>query len=81
MGHLVGVGQVMVPETRVEAIRNFIHTKPKKQLQAFLGMKGYYRKFIPRYAEKSSSLTSAIQKKYPTTVEWNESVFKFCVFM
>ena len=58
-------GQVMVPETRLAAIRNFIHQKTKKQLQAFLGMTGYYRNFVTRYAENSSSLT---RKKATITV-------------
>ena len=46
LGHVVGRGRVGVEESKVEAVKNFPTPKSKKDVRSFLGLSGYYRKFI-----------------------------------
>ena len=49
LGHRIGGGIVEVPEARVKAMAEFRQPVTKKDVRAFLGTTGYYRKFIPGY--------------------------------
>lgn len=47
-----------------------------KHIQRFLGMTGYYRRFIENYSEKTKPLTTLLKKN--TEFNWNaESERKF----
>ena len=41
-------------------------------MRAFLGLTGYYRKFIPDYAEIATPLTDLTRKNAPNRVKWSE---------
>ena len=57
LGHLVSEqGFEPLPE-KLEAIRNMPHPKTPKEVKQFLGLIGYYRKFIPRFSDLSRPLT------------------------
>ncbi len=56
LGHEIGDGVIWVPEARA-AIRNHPVPKTRKQLRAFLGLIGYYRRFIEGFHKWSALLT------------------------
>ena len=57
LGHLVSEqGFEPLPE-KLEAIRTMPHPKSPKEVKQFLGLIGYYRKFIPRFSDLSRPLT------------------------
>ena len=63
----------------MEAIQAFSQPTTKKQVRAFLGITGYYRKFIPNYSALAAPLTDLMMKNRPTKVTWTsdcESVFQ-----
>ena len=70
LGHRIGKGQVAVPEARTQVISKC--QKPQKQsdIRAFLGVTGYYRKFIRNYAFISQPLSAALSKTEPKEVIW-----------
>lgn len=76
LGHLVGSGTLAVPEMRVTAMRNYIRPVSKKDLRAFLGSVGYFRRFIPGFANYSSLLTPAICQSAPGRVLWSEPMLE-----
>ena len=62
LGHIVGEGRVSPAELKVQAVREFCQPQTKKQIRQFLGLIGYYRKFVQNYAEHSYHLTEATKK-------------------
>ena len=70
LGHVVGGGRVEVQRAKVEAVMKLPRPQTKKDVRSFLGLAGYYRKFIPDYATMAVPLTDLTRKNQPTTVEW-----------
>ena len=70
LGHIVGCGLVQPETAKVEAIRDFKVPQTKKDVRAFLGLVGYYRKFIPNFAEISACLTDLTKNIAPAKVRW-----------
>ena len=46
-------------------IQTYRVPKTKKDLRAFLGLVGYYRKFIPRFSSRSANLTDLTKANNP----------------
>ena len=58
LGHKIRNGEVKPDQDKISAVANYPVPKTKKQVRGFLGLTGYYRKFIMNYAEKAVPLTS-----------------------
>ena len=56
--------------TKVEAVETFAVPNTKKDVRSFLGLAGYYRKFIPNYASTAAPLTDLTRKNSPAQVHW-----------
>jgi hypothetical protein len=50
LGHRIIAEGVRPDEGKVNAVRNFPVPTNTRQLKAFLGIAGYYRKFVPRFS-------------------------------
>ena len=72
LGHIIGGGELAVPEHRAAAMAEYRQPKTKKQLRSFLGAAGYYRKFVQGFARMSSVLSPWTAKLAPSVVEWTE---------
>ena len=68
LGHVVGGGALRPEALKVEAVEQFKAPETKKQVRAFLGLTGYYRKFIPNYATIAAPLTDLMRKSAPNNV-------------
>ena len=68
LAHIVGKGEVRPLQEKVEVINNIPPPKTKKQIRSFIGMIGFYRKFIPHFAEISACLTDLTKKNLPNKV-------------
>ena len=74
LGHVVGSDTVAVPEMRVKTMANFTQPVSKRDMRAFLGAVGYYRRFIPQFAKYSSVLTPAVRNCAPGKVLWSSEM-------
>ncbi|HBK71150.1 MAG TPA: hypothetical protein DDZ39_05755 [Flavobacteriaceae bacterium] len=70
LGHLVSSEGIKPDPKNVEKIKNFEKPVKVKGIQRFLGMAGYYRKFIPNFAKIASPLFD-LTKKNDNTL-WTE---------
>ena len=64
---------------KIRAIQNFEVPKTKKEVCSFLGLTGYYRKFIAHYASIASPLTDLTRKSEPSQIQWTpecDAVFR-----
>ena len=71
LGYLVDSNGISPLPERVETIRKFERPTSVKELQRFLGMVNYYRKFIPRAAHHLHHLFDALKGK-PKDLVWDE---------
>ena len=81
LGHWVGGGKVSPADLKVCAVRNFCQPQTKKHVRQFLGLTGYYRKYVRNYAEHSFNLTEATKKSAPERVVWNSALVKEFVYL
>lgn len=70
LGFIVGNGTLMVDPEKVEAIAEYPVPKTAKQLRQFLGLAGWYRRFVNDYASISFHLTELLSKK--KSFQWNQ---------
>jgi len=62
LGHTVESGGVRPSKTKTDAVTRFPEPKNVKQVQSFLGLSGYFRKFICGYSLIARSLTNLLKK-------------------
>ena len=72
LGHVVGGGIVKPEINKLRAVRELPVPSDKTQVRMFLGITGYYRKFLPNYASVAIPLTDLTKKSAPNRVVWTE---------
>ena len=70
LGHIVGGGKIMPTQDKIKAILSFKPPTTKKQVRSFIGLIGFYRKFIPNFSRYSAPITDLTKKGLPTKVKW-----------
>ena len=73
LGHTIGGGEIRPMFDKTEAVKNFPQPIVKKQVRAFLGLSGYYRKFVKQYATIAAPMIFLTKKHAPNTVDWNDA--------
>jgi len=72
LGHTIGNGTIRPQDTKCQAIARFPRPTKKKELRAFLGLAGYYRRFVRNFAQRSTSLTDLTSRKLPDQLQWTK---------
>ena len=70
LGHIVSAKGLNPDPKKVEAVRNFPKLKNVKGVRQFLGLEGYYRRFIKDFARIGKPLTKLLQKN--ETFQWTD---------
>ena len=73
LGHIVGRGVVKPKPDKVLSIKQAERPKTKTQVRSFLGLAGYYRKFIPNFSDVAAPLTDCTKKGEPNVIRWGET--------
>jgi len=70
LGHVISEKGVAVQQHKVKAVTEWPQPQSKKQVRGFLGLTGYYRKFVDRYSDIAIPLTNLT--KDDVTFGWTE---------
>ncbi|KAL7294456.1 hypothetical protein TKK_0012451 [Trichogramma kaykai] len=62
LGHIVGNGEIKPDPTKIEAMRDYPAPTNPKKVKQFLGLTGYYRRFIKGYATIARPLQKLLRK-------------------
>ena len=68
LGHSISQEGLRPTATKITDIINFTEPKSVDQVRSFLGVRSFYRKFIPQLAQEAQSVYSFLRKK--STFEW-----------
>lgn len=72
LGYHLGNGQLRPQVDKVEAIRRSPRPRTKKEVRSFLGLVGWYRRFVPNFASIAVPLTDLLSKSVSNPVPWTE---------
>lgn len=76
LGHIVTPEGVKPNPGKIKAIKGYPIPKTTKEIKSFLGLLGYYRKFIPDFAKLTKPLTLCLKKN--AKIDVNNTEYKNC---
>jgi hypothetical protein len=68
LGHVISVGGVSVDPSKVKDVLNWMPPTNVSKIQSFLGLAGYYRRFIQDFSKIAKPMTKLLKKN--KDVEW-----------
>lgn len=69
LGHVIGENGVKPDPGKIVAVENFPTPRNPKNIKQFLGLAGYYRRFIPNFSKVAKPLTDLLKKT--ATFKWD----------
>jgi len=72
LGHYVGQDGVRVMEDKIQAVKEWPAPTRIKELRAFLGLAGYYRRFVKGFSEIAQPLTELTRASVTTKLPWGK---------
>ncbi len=72
LGHTVGRGQVKPDAAKIADLLEFKRPRTKKDVRSFLGLAGYYRRFVQDFASTATPLTDLTRDCCPDKVVWED---------
>nr|AAV31273.1 putative polyprotein [Oryza sativa Japonica Group]AAV31377.1 putative polyprotein [Oryza sativa Japonica Group] len=75
LGHVISSGGVAVDPSNVESVLSWKQPKTVSEIRSFLGLAGYYRRFIENFSKIARPMTRLLQKevKYKWTEDCEQS--------
>ena len=70
LGHLISVSSIQPLPEKLDSIHNMPKPKSPKEIKQFLGLTGYYRKFVPRFSDMARLLTKLLA--HDCEFEWTK---------
>ncbi|GKC10834.1 retrotransposon protein, putative, ty3-gypsy subclass, partial [Tanacetum coccineum] len=65
LGHVINGDGIHVYPSKIEAVKNWKALRTSSKVRSFLGLAGYYRRFIENFSKIAKSLTVLTQKTLP----------------
>ena len=72
VGHAIKQGKLQTKQEIIDKVANATVPCTTKKIRSFLGLSGFYRRFIPHYAEIAAPLVELTKKNKPLVVIWNQ---------
>ena len=71
LGHVISEKGVMVDPSKIEAVMKWVQPKSVTEIKSFLGLAGYYRRFIQDFSRIAKPMTALTKKG--VKFEWTET--------
>ncbi|XP_042454707.1 uncharacterized mitochondrial protein AtMg00860-like [Zingiber officinale] len=71
LGHVISKDGIMVDPSKIEAVSNWNRPKNASEIRSFLGLAGYYRKFVEGFSRIAAPMTALTKKN--KRYEWTEN--------
>jgi hypothetical protein len=68
LGHIISEGGILVDPSKVKDVLSWNTPQNVSDIQSFLGLAGYYRRFIKRFSKIAKPMTELLEKG--KTFEW-----------
>ncbi|WVZ97426.1 hypothetical protein U9M48_042966 [Paspalum notatum var. saurae] len=65
LGHIVSKGGIMVDPSKISSVMEWKVLEVVKEVRGFLGLAGYYRRFIESFSKIAMPMTSLLEKGVP----------------
>ncbi|GJS88634.1 hypothetical protein Tco_0771270 [Tanacetum coccineum] len=62
LGHVINANGIYVDPSKIEAVKNWKAPRTPTEVRSFLGLVGYYRRFIENFSKIAKSFTISTQK-------------------
>ena len=70
LGHVISGAGIKVDPTKVEAVSSWVRPKAVSEIRSFLGLAGYYRRFIQDFSKIAEPLTRLTRKEVSFVWDW-----------
>ncbi|GJR54431.1 putative reverse transcriptase domain-containing protein [Tanacetum coccineum] len=70
LGHVIDCQGIYVDPAKIESIKDWVSPKTPTEIHQFLGLAGYYRRFIEGFSKIAKPMTKLTQKK--VAFEWGD---------
>jgi hypothetical protein len=70
LGHVISTGGVSVDPSKVRDVLNWMPPTNVSEVQSFLGLVGYYRRFIKDFSKVAKPMTKLLEKN--KAFQWTE---------
>ena len=70
LGHIVSKEGILVDPSKIEAVRDWPRPSNVPEVRSFLGLAGYYRRFVEGFSRIATTLTELTKKK--TKYVWTD---------
>jgi hypothetical protein len=70
LGHVISAGGVSVDPGKVKDVLNWMPPRTVSEIRSFLGLAGYYRRFIKDFSKIAKLMTKLLEKN--TVLEWTK---------
>ncbi|GJT68981.1 putative reverse transcriptase domain-containing protein [Tanacetum coccineum] len=71
IGHVIDIQGIHVDPAKIESIKDWASHKSLTEIRQFLGLAGYYRRFIEGFSKIAKSMTKLSQKK--VKFDWGDN--------
>ncbi|GJV60697.1 putative reverse transcriptase domain-containing protein [Tanacetum coccineum] len=71
LGHVIDSQGIHVDPAKIESIKDWASSKTPTEIRQFLGLSGYYRRFIEGFSKVAKPMTKLTQKK--VAFEWGDN--------
>ena len=74
LGHVISKDGVSVDPAKIDSVVNWERPKSASDIQSFLGLAGYYRRFVQGFSSLAAPLTKLTRKNEP--FNWSDECKK-----